>query len=60
MNLGWFMGLLCLIFVTAKLWGVITWSWWLVFAPIYVPGLIFISVALFAFLIYGIIAILGK
>lgn len=29
-----FFPLLCLIFVIAKLWGYITWSWWLVFAPI--------------------------
>lgn len=28
-----FLGLLTLIFVVAKLFGVISWSWWLVFLP---------------------------
>lgn len=34
-----FFGLLTIVFVVAKLFGVINWSWWLVFAP-----MIFISV----------------
>lgn len=29
-----FMSMLTLIFVVAKIGGFITWSWWLVFAPI--------------------------
>ena len=35
---------LTLIFVVAKLWGKISWPWWLVFAPIwiYVLGIVFI------------------
>lgn len=30
-----FMGLLALIFITLKLMGYITWSWWLVLLPVY-------------------------
>lgn len=29
-----FLGTLTLIFVVAKLWHVIDWSWWLVFLPV--------------------------
>lgn len=29
-----FLNILTLIFVVAKLFGAITWSWWLVFAPV--------------------------
>lgn len=33
-----FLGGLSLIFTAAKLWGQIDWSWWLVFAPVWVPA----------------------
>lgn len=32
-----FLGALTIVFVAAKLWGKIDWSWWWVFAPLYVP-----------------------
>lgn len=32
-----FLSILVLIFVVAKLFGVIAWSWWLVFAPVLIP-----------------------
>ena len=35
MKIG-FLGLLTLIFVVAKIAGYITWSWWLVFSPVFV------------------------
>ena len=35
MKIG-FLGLLTLIFVIAKITGYITWSWWLVFSPVFV------------------------
>lgn len=38
---------LTLIFTTAKLWGVIDWSWWWVFAPIWISVLIAISSLIF-------------
>lgn len=32
-----FFGLLTLVFITLKLTGVITWSWWFVLAPLWLP-----------------------
>ena len=32
-----FLSILALIFVVAKLFGVIAWSWWLVFTPVLIP-----------------------
>jgi len=32
-----FGGLLTIVFVVAKLWDKIDWSWWLVFAPMWIP-----------------------
>ena len=31
---GWFVSVLTIIFVVAKLVGLINWSWWLVFSPL--------------------------
>ena len=33
---GWFVSALTLIFVVAKLLGIVNWSWWLVFSPLIV------------------------
>lgn len=44
--------ILTIIFVIAKLFGVIEWSWWLVFTPV------FISLGVFI-LIFGILGILA-
>ena len=35
-------GILTIIFVIAKLLGVVNWSWWLVFAPVFIQLGIFI------------------
>lgn len=36
-----FLGLLTIVFVCAKLFGAIAWSWWLVFLPVLIlPGLV--------------------
>jgi len=32
-----FLAVLSIVFVIAKLIGLIDWSWWLVFAPVYAP-----------------------
>lgn len=32
-----FLGLLTIVFITLKLCGVITWSWWWALAPIWIP-----------------------
>ena len=44
-NTGFF-SLLFLIFLTLKLCKVITWSWWWVFAPIYMPVGVVIAILL--------------
>lgn len=47
---GWFVSVLTLIFVVAKLLGLINWSWWLVFSPMIISfslgclGLIIIAI----------------
>ena len=39
-----FSSLLFLVFLTLKLCGVINWSWWLIFLPLYLPILIILVV----------------
>lgn len=39
-----FTGLLAIVFITLKLIGYITWSWWWVLAPIWIAASIFIVV----------------
>ena len=36
-----FLGLLAIVFITLKLCNVITWSWWWVTAPLWVPFALF-------------------
>ena len=58
------LGALCLLFIGLKLAGVINWSWWWVFAPIWGPiGLVLAIVALMAAVAgaaFGIAALLDK
>lgn len=35
-----FWGMLALLFIGLKLGGVITWSWWLVLAPLWISGIV--------------------
>lgn len=49
-----FFGLLTILFVALKLTAVITWSWWLVICPIFVPILIPIIIGLFALACAGV------
>lgn len=48
-----FLTILGLIFITLKLMGYISWSWWIVLAPIWIPMFIgfsvLIGILLFAF-----------
>ncbi len=37
---------LLVIFITLKLAGIVTWSWWLVTAPIWAPILIWLTIGL--------------
>lgn len=50
-NLG-FSSLLTLVFVVAKLMGLVAWSWWVVFAPVIIST----SVVLF---LLGVVAVLS-
>jgi hypothetical protein len=52
--------LLVIIFVIAKLAGVIAWSWWWVFSPIWLPALILIGIGVIIFLVGLIISIFTK
>ena len=48
---GFFLPALCLVLVVAKIWGVIHWSWWLVFLPVLAP------LALVSVLLLGMVAL---
>lgn len=50
-SLGFFEALF-LLFLGLKLCGVIEWSWWWVFAPMWVPPLLIITIML-AYLVFG-------
>jgi hypothetical protein len=39
-----FFGVLALVFVTLKLTGYVTWSWWWVLSPLWIPWLIFVTI----------------
>lgn len=39
-----FVGLLAIVFITLKLCNVITWSWWWVTAPIWIPVALIVAV----------------
>ena len=54
-GLGFF-STIFLIFLTLKLCKVITWSWWLVFAPLYFPMLFLVGslILIFVFAFLGI------
>lgn len=43
-----FLGILTLIFITLKLIGYITWSWWTVLSPLWIPFLFIMALVLLA------------
>lgn len=49
-----FWGLLQIVFITLKLLDKISWSWWLVLAPMWVPTAILIVAAVAVAIFYGI------
>jgi len=53
-----FIGLLTLIFVAAKLWNQIDWSWWWVFSPMWISALVILGVCLIAIMVVIVIAII--
>lgn len=48
-----FGGILLLIFITLKLCKVIAWSWWWVFAPMWMPLVAFAVIVIFAAIFYA-------
>lgn len=50
-----FLGLLGLLFITLKLIGVITWSWWWVTVPLWGPTAIVIAVVLVLLILAAIV-----
>lgn len=51
-----FLSLLTLVFVAGKVFGALTWSWWLVFSPL----LIGIPVILFLVIAFAVVAAASK
>lgn len=49
MKIG-FWGLLQIVFIVLKVTGLITWSWWMVFIPLYIE----IALIAIIFIVYGI------
>ena len=41
-----FFGLLAIVFITLKLMGYITWSWWWVLAPLWAPLVVVLAIFL--------------
>jgi len=52
---GDFLCLLFIVFLVLKLCGVISWSWWWIFAPLWIPFVIGILIVLFLLLVYFLI-----
>ena len=46
-----FCGLLFIVFLILKLCGVITWSWWWVTAPLWIPVALFVGICLVVFIV---------
>jgi len=47
-----FFGLLTILFIALKLFGVIGWSWWWVLAPLWLPVALFLGIAVVGFIIW--------
>lgn len=48
-----FVSLLAIVFIVLKLCNVITWSWWWVLAPIWIPFVVAMVLILFGLLLKG-------
>jgi len=57
LEFGSFCALLTLIFVAAKLFKAIDWSWWWVFSPLWIPTALIIGFLIIMLIVAGIIAI---
>ena len=55
-----FAGLLTIVFITLKLLGKITWSWWWVLSPLWISGSIVIAILIVLLIVAVIVALLSK
>lgn len=53
-------GLLGIVFIVLKLCGVISWSWWWVLAPFWIPFVLFFGVLIIALALYALVCHTGK
>jgi hypothetical protein len=51
--------LLTCIFVIAKIWGKIDWSWWWVFSPLWIAGGAVLTILIVALIIYILAEVFG-
>lgn len=49
-----FGGLLTIVFIVLKLTGTITWSWWWVLCPLWIPFAIIVAIALIVGIVVGV------
>ncbi len=52
-------GVLCLVFFILKMTGTIDWSWWWVFAPLWIPATLIAVVIIVTLFILGVIAMIN-
>lgn len=55
-----FLDLLLILFIGLKLGGVITWSWWWVFAPIWIPVCVILIGVIIFFVGLGIVKLFER
>lgn len=58
-GIGFLDGLL-LLFIGLKLGGIITWGWWWVFAPIWIPLLLVLGVLVVIFIVTVLTGVVSK
>jgi membrane protein YdbS with pleckstrin-like domain len=51
---------LTIVFVVLKLSGVITWSWWWVFSPMWISAALALSIALLSLVLFSIIQLVNR
>jgi len=55
-----FVGVLTIVFVTLKLLGYISWSWWWVLSPLWIAAILFVVVLLLVVLVIALESALTK
>lgn len=53
-----FLGALTILFIALKLTNYISWSWWWVLAPLWVPSAVVLSVLVIMLVIAGVVAVI--